>query len=280
MSGFTDKEHLATHAYNDSQRLADRAAIYQYLKVDSIDLGPHPFRAEGLVGVVSTFLDPTRSGAALDIGCGYGKYLPLLASQFQHVVAADLSAGMLNDVPDGAWEKLVADVEALTFADASFDTVLANHMLYHCPNIARAVSQLRRVLKPSSGVLIATPTGDGNMREAYQLLATAASAVLGTTAAPLEAADARFTLETGSVALANSFESVTVHKTVGALVINDAVGLDALRAYYRSVDDEWSSRYEIEWPVLATALDSILAATMAEHGEIRIGTASGVLVAQ
>jgi SAM-dependent methyltransferase len=196
MSGFTDKGHLATYAYNDAQRLADRGAIYQYLKIESIELGSHPFREEGIVGLVSTFLDPSFTGPALDIGCGQGKYLPLLASQCKSVVAADLSAGMLADVPDGPWEKMIADVESMTFADGSFDVVLANHMLYHCPEIETAVAELRRVLRVDNGVLIATTNGNGNMAEAYELLASAASSVMGESAEPLQPADSRFTLET------------------------------------------------------------------------------------
>ncbi len=281
MSGFTDKAHLATYAYNDGDRLAARSAIYQFLKIESIELGTFPFREEALVGVVSTFLNPTLRGAALDIGCGAGKYLPLLASQFRRVVAADLSAGMLAAVPDGPWEKTVADVEAMAFADESFTVVLANHMLYHCPDLPVAVGELRRVLRPSAegGVLIGTTNGDGNMAEAYELLARAASSVLGATVAPLEPADARFTVETGSIALSASFETVSTHYTRGALTLNDARGLDILRAYYRSSDDEWTSRYGVDWPELEVALNDVLMSEMQTNGEIRISTSSGVLVA-
>jgi SAM-dependent methyltransferase len=214
MSGFTDKTHLATYAYNDADRLAASGAIYQFLKVDSIDLGPFPFRAEAIVGVVSTFLDPGLRGVALDVGCGTGRYLPLLAAQFERVV------------------------------------------------------------------LIGTTNGDGNMAESYELLARAASAVLGKTVAPLEPADARFTLETGSVALAESFDSVTMHHTRGVLVINDDRGLNILRAYYRSVDDEWTERYGIDWPALEAALDVVFVEEMKAKGEVRISTSSGVLVAR
>ena len=282
MSGFTDKEHLATYAYNDAERLAAREAIYQFLQVDSVDLGTFPFRADSIVGVVSTFLDPTLRGAALDIGCGTGKYLPLLATQFEQVVAADLSAGMLSSVPDGPWEKTVADVEAMAFADDSFSVVLANHMLYHCPNIGSAVAELHRVLRSAvdGGVLIATTNGDGNMVESYELLAKAASAVLGQNVDPLVPSDSRFTLETGSVALKKSFESVTIHRTNGALIINNEAGLNILRAYFCSIDDEWAARYGIDWFVLEAALNVVFEQQMKTEGEIRISTSSGVLVAR
>jgi ubiquinone/menaquinone biosynthesis C-methylase UbiE len=44
-----------------------------------------------------------------------------------------------------------ADAQALPFRDASFDAVIANHMLYHVPDISRSLGEVRRVLKPSGG---------------------------------------------------------------------------------------------------------------------------------
>lgn len=125
MSRFTDKSHLSTYAYNDANRLASRAAIYRFLELESIDLGEFPFRAEGIAGVVSTFLDPSIGGASLDIGCGNGAYLSLLAAQFDVVVAADLSPGMLSAVPEGPWSKVAADAETLPFAGGEWSDLFA-----------------------------------------------------------------------------------------------------------------------------------------------------------
>ena len=277
-SGFTDKRHLTSYAYSDVQRLKDRAAVYQHLNIVSVDIGTHPFRGEGLVGLVSTFLDPEITGPALDIGCGAGQYLPLLASQCASVIGADLSAGMLAGIAPGPWTTQLADVETLPFADATFQVILANHMLYHCPNVALAVSEIRRVLR-SGGVLIATTNGDGNFSEAYDMLAAAAGAVLGREVAPLTPADARFTLETGSVALAKSFASVSTKATIGFLVFPSLESLETLRAYFRSVDDEWSGRYGIDWPTLESALNREIMRRFDTDGEVRISTASGTLIA-
>ena len=276
--GFTEKAHLKAYAYSDSQRLADRAAIYVHMKISSIDLGPYPFRADGIAGFVSTWLDPSMNGAALDIGCGNGKYLPLLASQCTPTIGADLSIGMLGDVPRGLWHTFAADVESLPFADDAFSVVMANHMLYHAPDVAQACAELRRVIRPG-GVLLATTNGNGNLQETYNLLAKAATAVRGTVTSVLEPADLRFTLESGSEALSAEFADVQIHRTTGALVIDTPTALDALRAYYRSVDDEWSARYKLDWPTLEAALDQVLNAEFDSTGEIRINTAGGLLVA-
>jgi SAM-dependent methyltransferase len=277
-SRFTDKAHLASYAYGDQQRLADRGAIYRFLRIDHRELGPFPVRGDGLVGVVSTHLDPAMAGAALDIGCGRGQHLPLLAGQCRTVVAADLSRGMLEATPTGPWVKIVADVERLPFIDAGFDVILANHMLYHAPDVGSAVSELRRVLRPG-GTLLATTNADGNFSELYELLAEAASMVLGRRVERLTPADERFTVESGSKRLAERFSDVSIRRTSGQLVIDSDESLDALRAYYRSTDDEWSSRYDIDWRVFEPALEQVLVERMRTAGEIRITTSSGILMA-
>lgn len=282
MSRFTDKNHLSTYAYSDADRLAARAAIYRFLEIESVQLGDFPFRAEGIAGVVSTFLDPTLRGSALDVGCGSGAYLSLLASQFDSVVAADLSTGMLSAAPEGPWCKAAADVEALPFANQVFSVVFANHMLYHCPNIDVALGEISRVLRPENegGALLAATNGNGNMTKCYELLATAAGKVLGETAEPLVPTDSRFTVESGARALQEQFGSVSTHFTRGALVISDEQRLEGLVAYFHSADDEWTDRYGIEWSDLEPALRGVLADEMQTHGEIRIPTSSGVLVAR
>jgi len=55
------------------------------------------------------------------------------------------------------------DIQAIPYPDASFDRVIANHMLYHVPDLQKAISEVRRVLKPG-GVFYAATNGNGGMR--------------------------------------------------------------------------------------------------------------------
>lgn len=73
--------------------------------------------------MVSTFLDPALTGPGLDIGCGTGQHLPLLATQCEHVVAADLSEGMLAALPGGPWERRVQHAKSLDTLRAYFRSV-------------------------------------------------------------------------------------------------------------------------------------------------------------
>lgn len=63
----------------------------------------------------------------------------------------------------------VADAQALPFADATFDAVIANHMLYHIPDLPRALAEIRRVLKPA-GRFYASTIGREHMHELDELI--------------------------------------------------------------------------------------------------------------
>ena len=50
----------------------------------------------------------------------------------------------------------VVDIQQIPYEDGSFDTVIANMMLYHVPDLDRGLSEARRVLKPGGCFYCAT----------------------------------------------------------------------------------------------------------------------------
>ncbi len=101
----------------------------------------------------------------LELGCGTANLWNDNAERVPaelRVVLSDLSAGMLH----AARERLrpVAerfalcriDAQAIPCAAGSFDAVIANHMLYHVPDRARALAEIERVLRPGGRALVAT----------------------------------------------------------------------------------------------------------------------------
>lgn len=104
------------------------------------------------------------SERALDAGCGSGAWLFPLADRLKNagsVVGLDLSDGMLLDIREQAnkysnVELYVGDVQELQFSNESFDLVMANFMLYHVPDINKALQELKRVLKPGGKLMAAT----------------------------------------------------------------------------------------------------------------------------
>jgi SAM-dependent methyltransferase len=82
-----------------------------------------------------------------------GAFYRYLRRAFPHLTVSEL----FDDVPPGAFRGGVQcqDVQALTYADASFDVVTSTEVLEHVPDDCRAFAELHRVLRPG-GVLVFT----------------------------------------------------------------------------------------------------------------------------
>ena len=67
------------------------------------------------------------------------------------------------DAPRGAWRDGIRceDVQALTYADSSFDLVTHTEVLEHVPDDTRAFAELFRVLRPGGTMIFTVPMYDG-----------------------------------------------------------------------------------------------------------------------
>jgi SAM-dependent methyltransferase len=98
----------------------------------------------------------TRGTRLLDAGCG-ASLLGLLARlRGAQVTAIDASAGLLaiarERLPDADVRE--GDLEALPFADASFDAVTAVNSIFYAADMAAAMRELARVVRPGGRVVV------------------------------------------------------------------------------------------------------------------------------
>jgi ubiquinone/menaquinone biosynthesis C-methylase UbiE len=100
-------------------------------------------------------------GDALEIGAGTG-YFGLNMLQLgliERATATDISQGMLDALADSARglglsvDRVRTEAERLPFPDESFDLVFGHAVLHHIPDLERAFSEFRRVLRPG-GVIV------------------------------------------------------------------------------------------------------------------------------
>jgi SAM-dependent methyltransferase len=157
---------------------------------------------------------------------------------------------------------IVADAAALPLDDACADLTLACHMLYHVPDPAAAVRELRRVTRPGGRVVVAL-NGADHLTELRALIADTA----GPDAAP---PGERLRLDAGEALLRAVFPSVTRHDFAGELLIPET---EPIAAYVRSM-----------FPAQALAdpaplIKAVLSRLRSGPGELfRVSTHAGCLV--
>ena len=92
---------------------------------------------------------PATLGKALELGSGYGVLARTLAPRATRYACLDLDARMFRTLrSDLGQSGVVADVQQLPFAPASFDSVIANNVLEHLIDPLQGLSEVRRVLAP------------------------------------------------------------------------------------------------------------------------------------
>ena len=117
-------------------------------------------------------------GRILEVGVGTGISLPGY-SRRNRITGIDLSEAMLRKARRRAAdlgltniEKLeVMDAEHLSFPDASFDVVVANHVISTVPNPEAALDECARMLRPGGEMILLSRIGaDAGLRHLIELL--------------------------------------------------------------------------------------------------------------
>lgn len=105
-----------------------------------------------------------RDMRVLDAGCGVGYGIEILAAGAASVTGLDVDPEAVEEARirfGAAAEEIVrGDLRELPFDDASFDAVTCFETIEHIEDGARALAELRRVLKAEGLLLISSPNPD------------------------------------------------------------------------------------------------------------------------
>lgn len=106
----------------------------------------------------------------LEVGPGEGELAERMRNELGcEVVAIDQSERMVELTRERGIDARVGDVQDLPFEDEEFDCAVAAWMLYHVPDVERALGELARVLRPA-GRLVAVTNSRKHWAELKQLL--------------------------------------------------------------------------------------------------------------
>ncbi len=189
-----DDPDLVRVQYATEAGLAARQAVYATFEgVDALETA---FAA----------VEEARPRRVLEVGGGKGELGERLVRELGvELLEIDQSERMVELMRGRGLDALVADVQALPCADGEFDCAVAAWMLYHVPELDRALAELARVLRPG-GRLVAVTNGAEHMRGLWQLIG----------AEPPEGAHV-FRRENGAELLARHFEHVELRDAAGTV---------------------------------------------------------------
>jgi SAM-dependent methyltransferase len=203
----SDDPAAVREQYATEEGLAARASIYGGAGVDARDV---------VLDVVRTLRPPDL----LEVGCGWGELAARMAVELEcRVVAIDQSPRMVELARQRGVDARVGDVQELDFPQGAFDAVVAAWMLYHVPDLHRALRECVRVLRPG-GVLVAVTNAAADFAALWALVGRDPSARLLT-----------FRSENGEEALRRHFAQVERRDLESAVTFPDA---DAIRRYVGS----------------------------------------------
>lgn len=180
--------------------------------------------------------------AILELGCGTGEIWSGKENGINmcsRLVLSDFSEGMLQTAEQNLryYENIeyrTIDIQDIPFEKESFDLVIANMMLYHVPDINRALCEVKRVLK-KNGTFYCATYGEHGIVEYL-------SGILGMYGIE-DKTNKRFTLQNGEDYLKPLFEVVERQEYKDSLAVTDVndlvdylyslTAMSALEPHYR-----------------------------------------------
>ena len=200
--------------YQHSSNLEARAALHERFRT-----APRPW-----FDWYFDHLDLPANARVLEVGCGTGvlwrENTARVPGSWQ-LTLTDFSPGMLETAQRAipAARFVATDTQALAFEWGEFDAVIANHMLYHVPDVTRALAEFKRVLRPR-GKLFAATNGVNHLRELRALIGN----VIGLAQPFLEM---QFNLENGADYLAHYFSTIRRFDFEDRLIVTEVEPLVA-----------------------------------------------------
>lgn len=139
------------------------------------------------------------------------------------IVLSDISEGILADArktigDHPQFQYSVFNAQKIPFADNTFDLVIANHMLFYCDDIPKALQEVQRVLKPGATFTCSTYS-QKHMHEITDLVQNYNANIVLSSTKLYE----RFGLDNGRQILKPYFKDISCHEYQDAIELSDSM---------------------------------------------------------
>ncbi len=212
--GVLNQKNTVQEQYRTSDNLSRRISIHEKYSTNK----------QGFGNWIFSHYDFGADSRILELGCGTGNMwkgrLPLQGEDLT-LVLTDFSPNMVSDAKALLGEQdnvsyREVNIEDIPYADASFDRVIANMMLYHVPDLDRGLSEVGRVLSQDGCFYCATYGENGIMPFIAGLLKE-----YGVT----DTTNKNFTLQNGGGILGRYFSDVQRFLYEDSLAVTDVEDL-------------------------------------------------------
>jgi ubiquinone/menaquinone biosynthesis C-methylase UbiE len=264
MNKLSDQDYLLADQYKDTTNLDARIQLHRRSSVNKY----------GWTRWVFHRFDLPPMCRILDLGCGpanlWVENLDRIPAGWE-ITLTDFSPGMVDKAQENLRDSGqpfsfdIVGAQAIPYDDASFDAVIANHLLYHVPDRAKALAEMRRVLRPG-GKLYASTVGETHTRELFERAGRFDPEDKSQLEVPT------FALENGATQLAPWFSDITLHRYEDDLDITE---VEPLIAYVMSMVEAESVFTDDKLAQLVAYVKKQIAA----HGAIHITKDSGMFEA-
>ena len=244
MGQLTDTQTL-NNQYGTADKLNTRISIHAKYSVNKQGFGNW---------ITEHYCFPEHA-SVLELGCGTGdmwKGKSEIIARCDRLILSDFSAGMLDQAKANLKNESgigyrVIDIQEIPCPDQSFDAVIANMMLYHVPDLAKGLSEVRRVLKDGGSFYCATYGENGMMEYIGSLFSGYGIETR---------VNANFTLQNGAEKLSPFFTEINRDLYEDALLVTDVedlvdyifslTGMTDLRKLPRETVREVLSRHMVD----------------------------------
>ncbi len=221
----TGMEKSYKSQYENANNISARIRLHRDFSTNT--KGWFPWLYE--TGIQPVYQSHTREAGSLrilELGCGDGSLwtenISILPENVS-VTLSDISEGMIRDVrrrlpsEEHRFSFETFDCHKIPHKAASFDLVIANHLLFYCDDIHQVCTEVLRILKPN-GVFICSTYGSSHMKEITALVQEFDKRIV----LAAENLYDRFGLENGAEILNQHFTSVSTLHYDDEIIINQA----------------------------------------------------------